>query len=216
MVSQHFCLRAPVRCWYVWEYDARCRYDASPANDLIANLKIRPSEVRRSRARQHYKTAAIEYAATALRRLVPSGYAESDATFVPVPGSKKTGDTEHDDRMVRVLQHAFAGRGADVRSMVELRQSTAADHEGAERLSYEELLAVSSLNDLSRSRPRPIVVVVDDVLNSGKHFRVAQTLINTRFPHVKVRGLFLARCRRGAWGEVEKGRAVKGAVMTCE
>jgi hypothetical protein len=34
------------------------------------------------------------------------------------------------------------------------------------------------------------------VLNSGKHFKVAQSLIRERYPDAEIRGLFLARCAR--------------------
>jgi hypothetical protein len=44
--------------------------------------------------------------------------------------------------------------------------------------------------------PRPVIVILDDMLNSGKHFKVAQKRIRERWPDVDIRGLFLARCIR--------------------
>lgn len=117
-------------------------------------------------------------------------------TFIPVPGSKAAGDPDHDERMLQVLQRALQDWSADIRPMLELTQSTPADHETTDRLSYDELYAISRLNNPSGKTVRPIVVVVDDVLNSGKHFKVAQALISTQFPDVEIRGLFLARCIR--------------------
>lgn len=119
-------------------------------------------------------------------------------TFVPVPGSKAAGDPDHDTRMLHALQRAFQGWAVDVRPMLKLIQSTPADHETVDRLSYDELLAISELDNPSDVALRPIVVIVDDVLNSGKHFKVAQTLIAAQFPNVELRGLFLARCIRDA------------------
>jgi hypoxanthine phosphoribosyltransferase len=39
-------------------------------------------------------------------------------------------------------------------------------------------------------------VIVDDVLNTGKHCKVAQALLMRRFPNAAIRSLFLARCHR--------------------
>jgi hypoxanthine-guanine phosphoribosyltransferase len=123
---------------------------------------------------------------------------EQRATFVPVPGSKAEGDADHDPRVLCMLQRAFAGWSADVRPMLQLTRSIPADHETSDRIAHEELLAISRVNDVSGKPLRPIVVVVDDVLNSGKHFKVAQTLISAQAPAAEIRGLFVARCVRGA------------------
>jgi hypothetical protein len=44
--------------------------------------------------------------------------------------------------------------------------------------------------------PGPSFVIFDDVLNSGKDFKVPQKRIRERYPDVGIRGLFLARCIR--------------------
>lgn len=195
-VGQHFSLRDGDQCYYIWEYTAARRYDFSPTNHLIWNLKIKPSQIARSPKRNYYKEQAIDHAAAGLRYFLRREHAEKYMTFIPVPGSKAAGDPDHDQRMLRVLQRALTGWSADIRPMLELTQSTSADHETTDRISHEELAAISRLNDSSGDAVRPIVLVVDDVLNSGKHFKVAQELICARFAHVEVRGLFLARCVR--------------------
>ena len=195
-VGQHFSLRDGDQCYYIWEYTAGKRYDFSPTNQLISNLKIKPSQIAKSPNRNYYKEQAINHAAAGLRHFLRRDYAEQRMTFVPVPGSKAAGDPDHDERLLQVLQRALQGWSADIRPMLELTQSTPADHESADRLSYEELLAISRLNNPSGQPLRPIVVVVDDVLNSGKHFKIAQELITAQFANVEIRGLFLARCIR--------------------
>jgi hypothetical protein len=40
-----------------------------------------------------------------------------------------------------------------------------------------------------------VIVIADGVLDSGKHFEVAQSLIRSRWPNGEVRGVFLARGR---------------------
>jgi len=195
-VDQHFSLLESDQCYYIWEYTAGKRYDFSPTNRLISNLKIKPSQVAQSPNRYYYKEEAINHAASGLRQFLRRDYAEQHMTFIPVPGSKIAGDPDHDERMLCVLRRALQGWSADIRPMLELTQSTLADHETTDRLSYDELLAISRLNNPSSRALRPIVVVIDDVLNSGKHFKVAQALITEQFSDVEIRGLFLARCIR--------------------
>jgi hypothetical protein len=196
-LDQHCLLSAADHCYYLWEYATRRRYDFSPTNQLIRNLKIKPSVLARSPARAQYKRRAIAYAAAALRRVIPREFVEASATFIPMPGSKAIGDTEYDDRLVRILETGFEGWNADLRYMLSLTRSTLADHECAERVSFEALLAITGFVESSTGPPpRSIIVIVDDVLNSGKHYRVAHELVSRRYPCSNIRGVFLARCVR--------------------
>jgi hypoxanthine-guanine phosphoribosyltransferase len=54
----------------------------------------------------------------------------------------------------------------------------------------------TELRNQSGTAPRPVIIIVDDVLNSGKHFKVAQSFIKARYANTEVRGLFLSRCVR--------------------
>jgi hypothetical protein len=197
-VGEHFSLRESDQCIYIWEYTAGKRYDFSPTNQLISNLKIKPSWISKSPNRNYFKQQAINHAASGLLHFLPRAYVEQRATFVPVPGSKAVGDADYDPRMLRVLERALEGWSSDIRPMLELTHSIPADHETADRIPYDELLAISRLNDLASKPVRPMVVIVDDVLNSGKHFKVAQTLIQAQFSTAEIRGLFVARCIRDA------------------
>jgi hypothetical protein len=193
-VGEHFSLRESDQCYYIWEYTAGRDFKFSPSNHLIFNLKIKPGHIRKSPNRAFYKEQAIDHSAAALRKCLTRDYVEQAATFIPIPGSKAPGDPEYDDRMLKVLTRAFEGWAVDIRPILKLTESTAADHESEERLPYEQLLAISKLEDSAQTLLKPLAIVVDDVLNSGKHFRVAQALIAKQFPTVSVRGLFLARC----------------------
>lgn len=104
-VGEHFSLDGDDRCYYIWEYTAGKRYDFSLTNQLITNLKIKPSAVAKASARGRYKQDAILHAGN-------------------------------------------------------------------------------------------VFIVIDDVLNSGKHFKAAQSLLTTQYPNAEIRGLFLARCIR--------------------
>ncbi len=197
--DEHFSLESSDRCFYIWEYAARRRYDFSPTNQLIANLKIKPSQIAASPARGYHKERAIEHSADALRSLIQRTWVERFGTFVPMPPSKVDGDADHDDRIGTLLRRAFgAFTAADIRPLLEQTTTTPADHESTERLSYSALLSVMRVDEAYTHAPRPNIVVVDDVLNSGKHFRVAQHLLSQRFPDTPVIGVFIARCVRSS------------------
>jgi len=194
-VAEHYCLSPSDRCYYVWEYTAGRRYDFSPANRLIANLKIKPTDAAANPHRGRLKEQAIRHTAGALRTLIQPFWVEKRATLVPMPPSKTRGHLDCDDRVHELLRSAFIGLDADIRSMLEQASTTRADHESAARLSSFALRAILRLDATSATAPpRANIAVVDDVLNSGKHFRVARELISARYPGTPVIGIFIARC----------------------
>jgi hypothetical protein len=195
-VGEHFSLQLSDQCFYIWEYSARQRYDFSPTNQLIANLKIKPNQIAASPRRDYYKQHAIEHSARALRSLIQGDWVEQHGTLVPMPPSKVVGDPDHDDRIGKILRIAFGSFDADIRPLMEQTTSTAADHESTERLSYATLLGLMRIAEGQAHPPRRNIAVVDDVLNSGKHFKVVQHVLSQRFPGIPVIGVFIARCIR--------------------
>ena len=196
-VGEHFSLAASDFCYYVWEYTAGQRYDFSPTNQLITNLKIKPTQIGVNPRRDRHKQQAISHSAAPLRSLIQRTWVEQHGTFIPMPASKILGHQDHDDRIHRLLQAAFTGFSADIRPMLELAASTPADHESSDRLSHAALHELTRINEAyAVTPPRPNIAVVDDVLNSGKHFKVAQELLSQRFPGIPVIGIFIARCVR--------------------
>ena len=194
-VGDHFSLAASDVCFCVWEYTAGRRYDFSPTNQLISNLKIKPGQITISPRRDYYKQQAINHSAAALGHLIQSSWVEEIGTFVPMPTSKIPGHADFDDRIQRLLNSAFPTLKADIRPLLEQTVSTAADHENPDRLSYSALRAITRINEAHASAPlRANIAVVDDVLNSGKHFKVARELFAQRFPGIPVIGIFVARC----------------------
>ena len=193
--AEHFSLDATDACFYVWEYAVRQGYTAGPTNQLIINLKIKPSVLAKTPTRKFYKEQAIDHAAKALRNLLGQQTAEGQYSFVPVPSSKAIGDQDYDDRNAQVLQRAFSGWQFDVQPILRVRRSMRADHEGTDRMTHDELLALTEL--LRPAQPlRATIIVLDDVVNSGKHFKVAKSLLSAAYPTATIFGLFLARCIR--------------------
>jgi hypothetical protein len=194
-VGQHFLLNSSDVCYHIWEYTRRGGFSASPTNQLISNLKKKPSKILSNPREAPWKEGAIGYCAQALQRMMNRAWIDGYATLVPIPCSKIAGHADHDDRLLRVLQKAFVGPAVDIRPLLTQLHSTTADHEAPERQRFEELLAVTRIDDaIAGAGVRPQIMVFDDVLNSGKHFKVAQQLLLQRFPAASIVGVFLARC----------------------
>jgi hypoxanthine-guanine phosphoribosyltransferase len=56
-----------------------------------------------------------------------------------------------------------------------------------------------TLNELEADPEPKAVVIVDDVLATGSHFRAAKMVVRQRWPHMRVIGVFLARVGGRRW-----------------
>jgi hypothetical protein len=187
-ITDHHHLRAQDECFYIWDYETSQKPPYSPANQFIYNQRIKPTEL----GRIHYKQQAIQHGARALCSLVSRRAAEIQCTIVPMPGSKIAGHPDYDDRLSQMLTQAFVGLKADIQPLLQASASTHADHLRGQRTTLSELLENTVL--LPCQKPvRPTIIVLDDVLTSGKHFRVASDLLNAEYPQARIVGLFLAR-----------------------
>jgi hypothetical protein len=210
VADEHVNLDSGDVCYCVWEYTAGAGYTLNPANQLISNLKIKPTEIVGNPHRARYKREAMSHCAAALRCLIRPAWTDLHGTFVPMPGSKTSEHRDHDGRIEWVLRAAFAGFNADIRPMLVQTASTLADHESDDRLSYDELAQLVRLTPPEGAAPpRANIAIVDDVLSSGKHFKVAQAHLSRRFPGVPVTGIFIARCVRSFPNPVNRMRRRK-------
>jgi predicted amidophosphoribosyltransferase len=108
-------------------------------------------------------------------------------TFVPMPPS--SGSTSPLHSVVRQL------RLRDTRELITQIYDTPASHNGW-RPTPEQRVRLMRLNNLE-TEPKPqAVVIIDDVLATGSHFRAAKMIVRERWPQMRVIGLFIARvCR---------------------
>lgn len=185
------------RCLFFSDFFGGQGWSAGYTNQLIKNYKRTPSEIAASPkpgAFHYYKDRAIAQVAAALRRVLSQAAVEA-STFVPVPSSKVVGDPDCCDRLQRTLREAFLGYAADIRPMLRQTRSTQADHlSGGGRRRYQELLDITELDPVFLTTPpRAEIVLFDDVLTSGKHFKVAKTRVLQWRPGHPVLGLFIAR-----------------------
>jgi hypothetical protein len=199
--AEHHFLREEDECYFLREYTAGAGFQHGETNDLISNLK-KPVD-RRERPEWRYKERAI--AQLAMELGAAAGEWLAGRTVVPLPPSRAKGDPLYDDRLLRILELVGLERKLDVRELIAQEQSTRAAHGSEERLTLEELREVYRIEEgVAEPEPRG-VVLFDDLVTSGAHFRVASELLAARFPGVGVAGLFLARRVRPGTGKVVIG-----------
>jgi len=189
--GDHYHLTADDACYYLYEYTSHRDYSFSATNNLISNLKKKPSQA--GQAHYKYKGHAIGRCAQALGAALNPQWL-GNATLVPVPGSKAAGHPEHDDRIDRICR-LMRQPPPDVRALVVQGQSTNASHEVAQgdRVTVEELLELYTIDE-TLAQPAPqAIAIVDDVLTAGTHYRAMHNILSVRFPGIPIIGLFVAR-----------------------
>ena len=195
---EHSYLERGDDCFYVREYQAGVGYEKSHTNSLIVNLKKDPARFRGRPDVWRYKTEAINQVASELHYCLSPFIDDFQGwCFVPMPPSKAREHPGYDDRLVQVLRQLsrLAGQDFDVREVLVQPGS----HDAAVGLSdghrpgpqqiYERLRVVA---EHTASVPAG-VILVDDVLTTGAHFKGAEQRIRETFPGVAVIGVFVAR-----------------------
>ena len=178
-------------CYYLLEYTSGQSFSFSKANQIISNLKKKPSE-RQTKGGYKYKLEVIGQASNTLRNAIDPEWLKG-ATLVPVPGSKCIGHPDYDDRMEQICKGIQ--RGLDVRNLVTQIRSTSAAHEAGNnrRPTVKELIRLYQIDE-SLCDPVPTDIgIFDDVLTAGTHFQAMNTVLSQRFPGVRITGFFIAR-----------------------
>jgi predicted amidophosphoribosyltransferase len=194
MRSDHCYLGDADCCHCLAEYlPGRCTA-ANRINQLIANLKCPPSIATTDPRRRRYKLQAIGEVARALRAAVSQSWVEC-ATWVPIPTSRPPPDADYDDRLQRVLRQAFVGYALDMRSLLYQSEITAADHASLRRSSFAVLYGLIRLDRqlLARAPLRDRIVLFDDVLTTGKHYKCCERRLREAPVQIPISGLFIAR-----------------------
>lgn len=172
------------KCYFAREYVSGGGYSASEANQLILNFK-------KPRDRSHlpeykYKAQAIAQFAAELADFLPRG-----ATVAAMPTSKCRDDLDYDDRLIQTLT-AVAARRADITcaDLLTVKRSLNPAHSGGPRGPGTLL---QNLLWIGPTDPLPMIMLVDDVIGSGGHFRACKQAVLEHWPQCQVMGAFWAR-----------------------
>jgi len=188
--GDHYYLAEADRCFCFGEYFADQGWGHSPTNQLIFNYKCKPTE---KSARLRWKEQAIATIAVGLKAAI-APQEVGRHTWVPIPSSKLPDHPEYDDRILKTLRRAFAGYDADIRELFRQSVSTDADHGSNSRITPESLLELLIVDHdaWNRAPPRSIVLF-DDVLTTGKHFKACERRLREIDPTIAIAGVFVAR-----------------------
>jgi len=160
---------------------------------------------------KHRFQPAIAYLARELATTIPLEW-RRDFTFVPMPPSSGAIDG------IRLLVKQLGV--TDVRSLLQHRTKTPTSS-GGWRLSPRQRSALLVVDELI-ARPCPkAIVVVDDVLATGSHFRGAKVVLQQRWPGIRIIGLFLTRAcsrhRRRCYRQMRvRNTPAKWGVVPCD
>ena len=198
--GEYYYIEAQDTCFYIWERIShlwssgqRPDYTQYPVNQLISNLQILPSFKTSYPQRHYWKELAIKYAAGALASLIPEEWRQLNPTFVPVPPSKPTNDPEYDARLLTTLK-TVRPKLKDIRPLIVLngegfdsKQKGLHPSDRAQHYSIDE--------DFADPEPE-IIILFDDILTTGCHFKAMEIVLKERFPDAAIYRLFLARTVR--------------------
>jgi predicted amidophosphoribosyltransferase len=169
LLGEHCYLNSSDECYFANVYDSSCQPAIKP---FIISLK------------QGNGTASLA-AAKELALALPDDWIQR-FTFVPMPPSR--GDKDSVKALVEKLPVA------DARVLLVQEKNTLSSHQGW-RPTPIYRSRFMRLNE-AETEPKPgTIVVVDDVLATGSHFRAAKMVVRERWPNMRVIGVFLARAR---------------------
>jgi predicted amidophosphoribosyltransferase len=189
-LGDHYHLNREDQCYFFGEYTARKGYSYSKTNQLIHNFK--KGIEHRGKPQYAYKGRAIITIAENMNRLIPD---LSDVTFIPIPPSKRRDDPLYDDRLIRVLSRlGQLNPDATFQDIIVQSQSTHASHESENRLSPAELEELYSIDGtVDPTNIRQHIIIFDDMVTAGSHYRAAKNVVERTFPGRSVYGVFVAR-----------------------
>ncbi|MCA0393129.1 MAG: hypothetical protein LCH70_03245 [Proteobacteria bacterium] len=192
--SDHWYLEEGDSCLFFGEYTAHKGYDHSHCNQLIVNLKHPPAYRLAKPYVYRHKIKAINEIAAALVAAIQDEHI-ANLTFVPIPPSKAKSDPAYDARCTEILRRManHTTRNIDVRELVIQTESTAPSHESDNRLKQEDLIPIYQIDEALTAPPPRELVIFDDMLTTGSHFKAMQHVLSQRFPGVPIHGIFVAR-----------------------
>lgn len=180
-----FCLEDHDICYYARDYTAGGGYAASTANQLVSNLKKSPD--RRGRPEWKYKQAAITQFAQEISCITNI----EQFIVTCVPSSKVKTDPLYDSRMEDVLRMLKMRKPrVTIEFPFSITHNVVASHQGGPR-SIDVFYAILEWSGLESDNEN--IIIVDDVITSGAHFKACKRMILENVPDANVIGLFWAR-----------------------
>lgn len=189
----HFYIRPTDECYALCEYHSGMPYNYSDENDMIFNIK---KDLNKPQKQIYWKDKHIERACEVLQRDASpflSSIAGS-ASIIPIPPSKRRDNPLYDDRVLRMANTCAKGTHLNVVDAMETYNELGPSHyAGGSRPKPPELMESIWFNELLIPSIGNTIVILDDVITAGAHFRACESVLLDRMPGKRIIGLFLAR-----------------------
>lgn len=193
LLPEHSCIETTDRCYFVGEYASGRGFNHSEMNQVINNFK-KPMD-RKELPEWYYKEQAILKIAYWIASTTSWDKLKT-GTWVPMPPSKAKSDPNFDDRLWKVLlKMKEIEKSLDIRELLLAKSSREAAHNnpGALRPKVQDHLKNFTIDESQKSPKPRAIILFDDIITSGAHFKAAQMTIQKELPDVPIIGLFVAR-----------------------
>lgn len=178
-------LNASDHCYYYGVYTPG-GYSVSDYNSMVQNFKKDIS--RRNNKEWFYRDKAVNDFASMLHHTLQN----NRWTIVPCATSKPRNSLNFNDRLdatankLRLLSSNY-----DIQFCLDTIEELIPSHTGGTRNPTE--IAANTRWIQPTTKPNPNIVLFDDVLTTGAHFRAYKDIILSHYPFCNVIGIFLAK-----------------------
>lgn len=177
-------ITADDECYYARDYISRGNYKDSEANQLVSNFKKHPKY--RGTASWRYKEQAINRFARELAAAIVQ-----NVSVAAIPPSKLPNHPEYDSRLSDCLVLLGQLRSdLVIEKPFTCRESTVPSHHGGGR-RIDDIVANLEWHGLSPGCRT--LILIDDVLTTGAHFKACKRIVAREAAEVRVAGVFWAR-----------------------
>jgi hypothetical protein len=189
-IDDHYFIEEDDKCFYMMEY-TKGAGNGTPENSRIHNFK--KSMEYNGSSHWHYKEEAIQSLARLFRTIYLPMLDLPKWTLIPIPPSKCKADPLHDDRMLRLLTLACRSTDCDIRELIITKGSVEASHQSKVRPSVADLQNNLMLDPELVKGVSHNIILFDDVLTSGAHYRACKNILLNKFPKANIYAMFIAR-----------------------
>lgn len=182
-------------CFYFMEYP-RGGIEYNRGNAVVSFImNFKKSVTREGFSDWKYKKYAIDEVSKRILSNIPYIFGPWDSfTLIPIPPSKKRDHPEYDDRLVKALLNVKGVEEAcQVIDLFQNINNLVPSHIAAVRPSKDEIKSNLSIDNTKIHLLRPTILLFDDVLTNGTHFKACKELLLAINPHFRVIGIFIAR-----------------------
>lgn len=94
--------------------------------------------------------------------------------------------------MSQILHEAF-GNDIDIRDLILQKESTQSVHSSDEKRNPDKIADNYEINESQSKDVKKCIVIFDDILTTGAHYKAAESVLSKKFPNNQIKGLFIAR-----------------------